>query len=714
MYHYACALLALLAVSSSTPVWAAPTVSHLVRRQNQNSDGAAGLPQAIWVPLVVIGFLLFAGMAVACGGRRFRGWSANWGSSVAQAAGVTTGTTAATARELTADQLAGNNNRNGTNGTTTNGANGGTNRPRRPRRTRRTPSQISTHSLPAYMKEPGEQEIVIVRGAEEMEDMPIPITVTMPVVDEQGPDTPEGSIDLTRPNSMYVPMPNTPNDMPLLHNNEHDPQQRLNVAPTDYGTRRSFDSVMSSDDNSHAHPYLDDAPPYEAVALDSTPDLPASSPSSAAAPPAGSSAAQAAQERASTEQQAGAGSTRRRSMFMSIFNPRNSRLAPSPVPTNSGTLEPRTSTHTREGSGPSVISVAPSEREPRPRSRVRHRPSHSGSSSMFSLLSRTRSNGNLGGADRLTSPSMISLNSISSPLSHTLVRTEFTYPKSGPTPEQLRLISSRESFARFGVPYGPDAIAFAASTSRVELEPPPGFEEVAGSAAAGPSSPEQGNGSGARASSSSEERNESPSPSSADASEGADASFGSSNEAASAAVVDTHASAGTEEASTDETRGHAPASKETTSGGSTSASEAKTSAPSTNAVPPAPSASTSPEPARSSSSTGMLSPAAGSSATSPTSSNPPPSAFKGAFSTGSLPARAASRASSYMTFQTAEESLYASEPPTPVASRPDLLAGEEAYENAAETPVSESAPSTLRLAPRHMHESTDTTITPDR
>jgi len=34
---------------------------------------------------------------------------------------------------------------------------------RRTRRNRRTPSQISTRSLPAYMKEPGEQELVIIQ-----------------------------------------------------------------------------------------------------------------------------------------------------------------------------------------------------------------------------------------------------------------------------------------------------------------------------------------------------------------------------------------------------------------------------------------------------------------------------------------------------------------------------------------------------------------------
>ena len=111
-----------------------------------------------------------------------------------------------------------------------------------------------------------------------------------------------------------------------------------------------------------------------------------------------------------------------------------------------------------------------------------HRPSQSSSGhSIFQISSRQRSNQTLNSSDHLNSPSLISLNSISSPLSHTLIRTDFTYPKSGPTPEQLKVISSRENFSRFGVPYGPDAIAFAASSSRQDLEPPPPDFEAASS-----------------------------------------------------------------------------------------------------------------------------------------------------------------------------------------------------------------------------------------
>ena len=117
----------------------------------------------------------------------------------------------------------------------------------------------------------------------------------------------------------------------------------------------------------------------------------------------------------------------------------------------------------------------------------RHRVTQSGGSTStlnlpFRTLSRQRSTTTLpsnGSRVNLTSPSVISLNSISAPLSHTLMRTEIRYPRGGPTPEQIRLISSRESLGRFGVPYGRDAIEHA-QNSRMELPlepPPPAFEE---------------------------------------------------------------------------------------------------------------------------------------------------------------------------------------------------------------------------------------------
>lgn len=104
----------------------------------------------------------------------------------------------------------------------------------------------------------------------------------------------------------------------------------------------------------------------------------------------------------------------------------------------------------------------------------RDRINNSSTGSVFTVLSRTLSRNPDDGA--LTSPSLISLNSISPPLTHTATRTEFTYPRTGPTSEQVKFLASKETFGRFGLPYGPDAVAFAASSSRQDL--PPDFDSI--------------------------------------------------------------------------------------------------------------------------------------------------------------------------------------------------------------------------------------------
>ena len=60
-------------------------------------------------------------------------------------------------RDLTAEEIAGTTATNQATAATA------TRTERRARRNRRTPSQISTRSLPAYMKEPGEHELVIIQ-----------------------------------------------------------------------------------------------------------------------------------------------------------------------------------------------------------------------------------------------------------------------------------------------------------------------------------------------------------------------------------------------------------------------------------------------------------------------------------------------------------------------------------------------------------------------
>ena len=173
---------------------------------------------------------------------------------------------------------------------------------------------------------------------------------------------------------------------------------------------------------------------------------------------------------------------RRRSMFRGLIDAA-SRALSSPHPTSSTLPLSRSSRDT------AVSSPRPSNLSNRqggarsPLSGHRASPSHSESvqsvtSSGFGrIVSRTHSRSVTNVTAGLTSPSAISIASISSPLTHTALRTDFVYPRSGPTPEQLKLISSIESVSKFGVPYGPDAVAFA-SASLVNLHgPPPEFEE---------------------------------------------------------------------------------------------------------------------------------------------------------------------------------------------------------------------------------------------
>ncbi|TFK79912.1 hypothetical protein K466DRAFT_504794 [Polyporus arcularius HHB13444] len=662
----------LIVLVTSSTAFAAPF--HLVSRASSGGPGDGGgsgpmsIQPQIWIPLVVVAALFILGTIVACSGRSLRRSALlSWGNGAAQAAGVTTGTTpAAGAVEITADQLAGSQGRNST-ATGTNGA-------RRARRARRTPSQMSTHSLPVYQKEPGEQEIVIGRG-EDGEDG-IPITVEMPPLDEHETDTPYGSVDLTRPSMTYSPVPHTPHDLPLLQGGDLDSRQHLSPDDRGMATRASFDSTMSSADGSSQH-YLDDAPAYETVILNDE----HTSTTSPTYPPAAAVPA-AAQERTSTEH---AGTTRRRSVFASIFNHRHSR-GPSATSPPSTSPEPRSSSgHTREGSGPSVLSVPVSEREQRRSRMIRHQPSHSGSGSMFSLLSRTRSNGNLNGAEALTSPSMISLQSISAPLTHTLVKTEFAYPRGGPTPDQLRLIASRESVMRFGKPYGADAIAYA-SSSRVELEPPPGFEEVAGPSNL--SSPPQGR--------------DTPSSGSHDEE---DAHASEPHASSPSDVVQLEAPAEPRVLADDVDMVESPITAVSSASSSPPAEGTSSSAAIEDAPPSVSSSSVSTE------QPGPTSPSSHSPTrvipSSVATSNAPPSAFKAAFAStpvgGSFPDRATSRASSYMSYATAEESLNT---PTADDSQFDLSGREDdAYESAADT-----EPPTPRITPRHMHEESDTTI----
>lgn len=340
------------------------------------------------------------------------------GNSVAVASGMPA------TRELTAEQLAGSINH----------APGAP--ARRTRRPRRTPSQISTVSLPAYMKEPGEQELVVSRGPDG-EDVAMPPASAMDDEDESNddhqPDEPRDSND----NSRYTPMPHSPNDTPLLGGVDL------------RGDAPAYFEVVEQGDEHY--------PPGISVAAPEPDEAP-----------------------------------QRRSGFFSLFRPAPPPIPiPSASPTNDTNTLSLTHTRTRSTTAPSPSpSPLPS----------RHRASTS-TSTLFSL-GRKKSSASLSGHN-LTSPSLISLASISHPLPHTLIKTEFSaLPKTGLTPEQLSLISGTKEggLGRFGVPWGEAAVAYAhasASTSRVALgedgeAPPPGWEEVSGQ----PSGSGEGEGSG--------------------------------------------------------------------------------------------------------------------------------------------------------------------------------------------------------------------------
>ncbi|KAK7678054.1 hypothetical protein QCA50_018995 [Cerrena zonata] len=701
-------------------VQAAPGSGYgLSRRQNngsvaQNPDpnSSTSLSPQVWIPIAIIAVLIVTAALVLCARRGGFSRLTNWATGAALASGtVIRANNGEGPREITADQLAGGDATAAAATTDGTAANNGTTRAaRRPRRTRRTPSQISTKSLPAYMKEPGDQELVIIRGPEDMEDVTATI-VDMPLSADTTPglDSSDSTLreDISRTNSHspeYEEVPTSPHDQPLLHPDNSPIGRRSSQRSLHrVSTRPSFDTLLTSSDDAdsaaliRAHPVppalIDargEAPPYfEVVSMDdlsrnisittdshqhSSVEVPNPEPS----PP---------------PQNAG---SRIRSSILNLFSPRNPSSAPPmpPVPSSSQlsphNIQGRTS-HARSESGPSIMSIASTgeggSRLSHARTRSRpttpgHRPSHSGTNSVFSIssnfrpLSRARSRSqNRLNAEALTSPSLISLNSISAPLTHTAVKTSLMYPKAGPTADQMKLIASRESFAKFGLPYGPDAIAFA-SHSRVDLSqgPPPGFEEVVGSGQAGPSG--EGSGSGSH---------DPPSP----------------------------------EYQQDE-------------------GEVESPIPLTDSPVEDPSTSTSgPETVNQSTSDSV---AARQLSASPTLSVPqppgsavPPSAFRDPAS-ATLP-RAESRASSYLSFATAEESLHSSgdsvylqsttpatpatphhlitTPTTPAIIIPqDDRSGQngEAMEGLSSTPSTTNGPPTPTMSSRHIHEPTDTTV----
>lgn len=219
-------------------------------------------------------------------------------------------------------------------------------------------------------------------------------------------------------------------------------------------SRGSYDQQGSDDSHSRLIDVRGEAPAYETIELTPTEPAPAHS-------------------RQNSQ-------SARMSGFFNRFMPNRNSGTMNEPPTRSPPPDSRNSTlslsHSRDPSAQSGISGAVSaDFHDSPRRSTVGRTHRNGSTtgSVFSFFSKTGSGNNDDGP--MTSPSMISLNSISSPLTYTATRTEFAFPRTGPTSEQVKFLSSKETFSRFGVPYGPDAVAFAAS-SRPDL--PPDFDSV--------------------------------------------------------------------------------------------------------------------------------------------------------------------------------------------------------------------------------------------
>ncbi len=316
-----------------------------------------------------------------------------------------------------------------------------------------------------------------------MEDAPLPtdpVTVHMPPLSEDGdPDNSRSSHDYNE----YGRVPDTPHDAPLLANREennndvriHDGPPGEGMPVRNLGHSRNGSAASSGGDEEDPRGA---APAYfEVAVVDLSQDND---------PPSAPSAAETTTAVFDPDEEATATSApaRRSITFRNIFGAFGNARSNYRTPYGPGQAN-ATRHRQNQSSGGSMLSSTNSHYPPLSGSPLNL--SRTRSRSIISRGSRPNTPNANGSTNALTSPSMISVNSISAPLTHTLVRTEFTYPKSGPTPEQLKLISSRETFSRFGVPYGEDAVRWA-SESRLALHDddgtlPPDFDEPSGSRA---------------------------------------------------------------------------------------------------------------------------------------------------------------------------------------------------------------------------------------
>lgn len=247
-------------------------------------------------------------------------------------------------------------------------------------------------------------------GAEDMEDMSVPSD--MPPLAEDG----ETSAHSRNNSDEYLDVPASPNNMPLLHNDDdsavlsnHDSQPPGEGMPVRQsmpspGESTSLMRVETNRTTTSSEESVDprgNTPAYFEV-VDLTYEQP-----EVASPPV-PQASSAVPEPA----------TNRRSTFLSLFSSRGNSNHRASVVDNA-----RAPSHIRNDSLMSMSSQGhdPSTGLPRVTTSS-HRPSQSGSGSLLSIsnLRRKKSTNTLNSVGNLASASTLSVNSISAPLTHTL------------------------------------------------------------------------------------------------------------------------------------------------------------------------------------------------------------------------------------------------------------------------------------------------------
>ncbi|KAG1802043.1 uncharacterized protein HD556DRAFT_1524123 [Suillus plorans] len=386
-------------------VSARPTSEVLRRASDDNTSDGNSISASVWIPVLILAVVVAVLTLVGCVRR-------------------------ATNREVGAAAV----------GSTPAGQAAST-RPGRRRRPARTPSQISTKSLPPYMLEPGDQELVLFRAPPKTEDD----QDHMPILeeDEEHPETggTHRGLDLESHGTIQADSSATN----LIYNVSGDVSMRRSIDAGSLGTSHhsqgSHSELLPLHTTQTSEDPRGEAPPYfEVVGQDTVHTLPD-------VPPA-------------SETSIDNTAPDRRSRFSFLFKPFGSSSRYPPLSIHNRAVTPE---HTRNVSSLSVASTTSGHGRNR-------------SSSNSTLLKALRPHDH---STPMTSPSTISLNSISAPLTHTVMRSEFRAPKGGMTPEQIKLITSRNALERFGVPYGPDAVAFSASRSN--MAPPPDFDVITSS-----------------------------------------------------------------------------------------------------------------------------------------------------------------------------------------------------------------------------------------